>query len=372
MLKKLIIALPLTLVLMAGFWLFERSQSYRGGIFPAPFEFTQSGDQISVESPILILGDRMALHLGRFKENLALEVSQGLSKPIKIEVLAGEFDGVHRTINKMENFTKWPKLIIYTGGSTELFEERFLKTQSSIIRTNIARYQDDQWRTLLMVWPGFARFLYEPVQRVKLPQEVVRSDKKISETDYQARLELNYQLYEILLNRMVELVREKKQNIILMTVPVNLDIGPRKSCSITYSESVKKELEEIKSLIKNQDYKSAYPKTKSLVDATIANAEVLWLHGRVALKVGRKMEARDSLKRAAAFDCEFWRSNEVTNNIIRKVAQEQRVTLYDFADVVENQWTLNTTFFDDIFAQNLYYDKATQTLSIAIKKMLNI
>lgn len=372
MLIKLIIAIPAGLLLFGSYWLYERSSSYRGGIFPTPYEFSSSTDQIAVEAPILITGDRMALHLARFKENLALEVSQGLSKPIKIEVLAQEYDGIHRTLAQMENLSKWPKLIVYTGGSTELFEERFLKSQIPKIRTNIGRYQDDQWRTLLMIWPTFAKFLYEPLQRAKLPAMASENEKEISEVEYQARLELNYQLYEILLNRFVELARQNKQNIILVTVPVNLDIEPRKTCSLTYTDKVKKEIEEIRALIKNQDYKSAYPKTQDLTLATLANAEVFWLHGRVAMKLGKKLEARENLKKAAAFDCEFWRANEVTNNIIRKVAQEQRVTLYDFAEVVEDQWTLNTTFFDDIYAQNLYYDKAVQTLAVAIRKILKI
>ncbi len=372
MLIKLIIGIPVALLCMSGFWLFERYTSYRGGIFPTPYEFSSSTDQIAVEAPILILGDRMAQHLARFKESLALEISQGLSKPIKIEVLAQDYDGIHRTLEKVENLSKWPKLMIYTGGSTELFEERFLKSQIPKVRTNIARYQDDQWRTVLMLWPNFARFLYEPLQRIKLPNEVILNEKEVSEVEYQARLELNYQLYEILLNRLVEVARDKKQNIIFMTVPVNLDIEPRKTCTLAYTEKVKNEISEIKALIKKEDYKSAYPKVEELTLTSMANAEVFWLYGRVAMKLGRKLEAKESLKKAAAFDCEFWRSNEVTNNIIRKVAQEQRVTLYDFAEVVEGQWTLNTTFFDDIYPQNLYYDKAVQTLSVAIRKMLKI
>jgi hypothetical protein len=40
--------------------------------------------------------------------------------------------------------------------------------------------------------------------------------------------------------------------------------------------------------------------------------------------------------------------------------------------VVAGQWTLNTTFFDDIYPQNLYYDRAVQTLALAIRKMLKI
>lgn len=372
MLIKLIIAIPAGLLLFASFWAYDRYTSYQGGIFPTPYEFSSNTDQIAVDAAILITGDRMALHLARFKENLALEVSQGLSKPIKIDVLAQDYDAIHRTLEKTENLSKWPKLIIYTGGSTELFEERFLKSQISKVRTNIARYQDDKWRTLLMVWPTFARFLYEPLQRAKLPSEFILDEKEISEVEYQARLELNYQLYEILLNRFVEVARENKQNIILMTVPVNLDIEPRKTCSLSYTDKVKKEIEEVKALIKNQDYKSAYPKSQDLTLATLANAEVFWLHGRVAKQLGQKIEAKENLKKAAAFDCKFWRANEVTNNIIRKVAQEQRVTLYDFAEVVEGQWTLNTTFFDDIYAQNLYYDRAVQTLALAIRKMLKI
>lgn len=372
MLKKLIIILPLLGLGFGGYWLNKRVNANSGEIFPNPFTLPRGPEKIAIESPILIIGDRMADRFGLFKETMALEISSGLSKPIRIEVLAGKNDGIHRTIYKLDNIEKWPKVMIYTGGSVELIEERFYANQIPTIRTNIARYKDDRWRTLLMLWPDFSYFLYEPIKQIPLTETPKIIENQENEQDYQARLELSYQMYEILLNIFVEKARDQNQFLILMTVPINLDIEPKKTCSVSYSPEVKKEIEEIKRLIKNNDYKSAYPRSLDLSLATFANAEVFWLHGLTSKKVGRFAEAKDSLHKAAAFDCLSWRSNQVTNNIIRKVAQEQKIALYDFAAIIEEDWNTNTTFFDEINPQNLYYEKAAQDLGLLIKKVLKL
>ena len=63
---------------------------------------------------------------------------------------------------------------------------------------------------------------------------------------------------------------------------------------------------------------------------------------------------------------------ETHNSIIRQVAQDHQVLLFDFARLVENEYTENTTFFDEIHPQNLYYEKGMQQLGLLIKSILKL
>lgn len=372
MLKNLLILLPFIALSAGGFWVWQRVESNPDGVIPVPYVLPAVSEKIAVDAPLLIVGDRMAKRFGLFKETLSLEISTGLSKPLKTGVLASENSGLHRTLRVLENLEAWPKIMLYTGGSEELVEEKFLTREIPTIRRNFERYADDRWRTLLMVWPDSARLIYDPLVRQVLPAEPTVTSREMTEAEYQARLELSYRIFEIELERMIELSRDKKVVLILMTVPVNLDIPPKKTCTVARTNESTRELAAIRELIRNQDYKAAYPRSKELAQNTLANAEVLFLYGQVAQRIGRSDEAKDALRKAAAFDCQSWRANEVTNNIIRKVARDHRVTLFDFADMVDEDWRKNTTFFDEIYPQDLYYEKASKALATVLRKMLKL
>lgn len=369
--KKLLIGLPLLALALGYVLVSQRMAANPEGTMPLPYRLAPATQKIAVEAPLLITGDRMAQRFGLFKEVLSLEVSQGLSKPLKTGVLAQETHAMHRTLHQMENLETWPKVIIYTGGSVEFLEERFLTTQIPTVRRNFQRYQDDTWRTLMMLWPPSARLIYDPLTRVELTETVTLAPEK-PEPETQARLELTLKLFEMELTRFVELARKNGALLILMTAPVNLDVAPKKVCSEAVNQEITQEIAAIRQLIRQQDYKAAYPRSKSLVETSLANAEVLYLHGQVAYRAGAGEEARDALRRAAAFDCRPWRATEITNNIIRQVAQVERVTLFDFAAMVEADWNQNSTFFDEIYPQDLYYEQSSKALAVVLKRLLKL
>jgi hypothetical protein len=371
MLKKLLIVLPLAVLVVGAMTLWQRIGKNPHGVMPSPYRFAEQTEKIQVDAPLLITGDRMAQRFGLFKETLSLEISQGLSKPLKVGVLAKENQGMHRTLQQMENLAQWPRVVIYTGGSEEMIEDKFLTKQIPIIRTNFIRYQDDRWRTLMMLWPVSARIIYEPLERIVLSPEIQIAAER-SEENYQAGLEINLRLYEIELLKFIEEARTNNTLLILMTVPINLDIAPKKSCEIARTKENLSEIEAVRTLLKQQDYKAAYPRAKALMEASLANAEVHYLFGQIAHRVGFNEESKMALRKAAAYDCKPWRANELTNTIIRKVAQAERVTLFDFANLVEEDWNRNSTFFDEIYPQDLYYEKANKALAIVLKRLLKI
>jgi hypothetical protein len=373
MLKKLLIYLPLLALALGGFWLWQRWNSNPAGVIPMPYTLPLASEKIDVDAPMLIVGDRMAKRFGLFKESFSLEISQGLSKPLKIGVLAQEGQGLHRTLRDLESLEKWPRVLLYTGGSEEMREEKFLTREIATTRYNFARYDDDTYRTLLMLWPDMARLIYRPIVRQVLPDQFIPGPPKaIDESEFQARLELSLKLYEIELQQLVQEAREHKSLLILMTVPVNLDVSPNKTCGFAQSPEITREINTIRELIKKQDYKTSYQRSRDLAQATLANAEVFFLAGQIASRLGKNDEAVQWLQQAVAYDCSMWRSSEITNNIIRKVARDQGVTLFDFAAMVQADWKQNTTFFDEIYPQDLYYEKASKALALVLRRILKL
>lgn len=373
MVKKLIKATVIVGLIAGGLWVGRRLIANPKGLVPLPYAFTPSTVAIRPEAPILLVGDRVGARFALFKEALALNTSTGLSKPIRIQSLARDGEGLHRTLHQLNSLQSWPQVLIYHGGSQEFSESKFLTDQIPGIQRNFRRYHDDRALTAMMLWPFLSRLIYEPITRVKLNDTLnFNSKQNFSDTEFQQRLEITYRLYELELNQLVIKARDNKALLILMTTPVNIDTPPKKTCSNAQSGAIAKEVREIRELIRQQDYKSALTRSQTLKDTTMANAEVLYLHGQIAFRNGLRNEAIESLRLAAVFDCQGHRANEVTNSIIRKVAKEQRVTLFDFAALVEKDWNRNVTFFDETYAQDLYYEKAAQYLAVVLKRVLKL
>jgi hypothetical protein len=265
-----------------GFLVYNRFSKNPEQIVPLPYEFTTQSPPVTPEAPILIIGDQMATYLARFKEHLALTISADLSTPIKIQSMARDGDGLHRTIHEMRSLTQWPQILIYQGGSEEFKEAKFKLTENENIQKNFKLYSNEKIQTLIMLYPQLSRLIYRPIDRVKLGEKPEFSSFLPSE--YLKRLETELLLYEQQLLELVNLSRLE----------------------------------------------------------------------------------------ASSYECSPWRATEVQNSIIRKVAKQQQILLFDFAQLVEREYTNNDTFFDDLHPQNQYYEKAMEQLGLVIKRILKL
>lgn len=373
MVFKLLGAVILGAFLAAGGWVWQRWSANPETVMPLPYKLARSADTLIIDAPLLIIGDRMGARFALFKDSLSEVLSRGLSKPLKIQSLAEAGFGLHRTLRQLQSLDTWPRVIFYQGGSQEMHENKFLTKEIPKIRRNFFEYADDTKQTAMMLYPALSRLIYLPYVRTILPDSPPLDPVAFkTEREFQARLEITYQLYEMELNRLVDMAREHKALLIFSTVPINIDIPPRKTCDNAASEQITKAVAAIRELVRAHDHKTAYARSKELVSGTIANAEVHYLHGQIARRVGNLAEAMDHLHQAAAYDCRSWRATQVTNNIIRKVATEQRVMLFDFARMVESDWTKNATFFDELNPQNLYYQKAVDALGSVLRRVLKL
>ncbi len=369
---SLLSAALLTIILTVGFLVWDRYQKNSESFIPFPYEFETSNTKLEVDSPILIIGDRMGERLLDYKVHLAETISTGLVSPIKIQGLAKKGKGIHRTIQDVESLSKWPQILIYHGGSEEFLEQKFLTKELKNIHSNFQLFRNDKLQTLLVLYPWFSRILYWPVEKVQLSERPSPSDEMIDETEYLKRLELELLLFEEHLKHLVSLSRDRNALLILTTTPLNLDEAPKKTCSFSTSSELQKELGKLRDFLRDNNPKEAYLESSKLMGKFLGNADLLYLHGQVARRLGKTDEALTSLVKATAYECLPWRSTEVQNSIIRKVARENQVMLFDFARMMEKNFTQEETFIDELYPQNRYYELATEQLGLAIKGILKL
>lgn len=373
-LKKVLSALLigcLVLIVTGGILVSYRASKNPEQIFPLPYEFVTKSPTVALTAPILITGDRMGVHFAKFAPDLATTISSNLDNKIKIQSIAKAGFGLHRTIHQLEGLAQWPQIVIYQGGSEEFSEPIFEPKEIKTIRVNFERYQDDRIQTALMLYPWLSRLVYEPLKRVKLAATPAL-EQSLEEAHYLRLLETQNLLYEQQLTRLVQMSKDRGSLLILTTTPVNLDVSPKRTCSFTMNLEIEKTIVELRELLAQNNPKAAYSRASDAIKLYAGNSLLYFIHGQSAKRLGLRSEAIDSLLRASAYDCEPWRANEVTNSIIRRVAESQQVLLFDFARYTEKFWSQGPTFFDEIYPQNLYYQRGTHQLGLVIKNILKL
>lgn len=358
-------------VLTAGYLVFDRYRKNPQQIFPYPYEFKTQSPGIKLDAPILITGDRMGAYFAKFNADLASAISVNLAKPIKIQSLAKSGHGLHRTLHELTGLIQWPQILIYQGASEEFSEIKFHPQDTKIIKKNFDLYKDDRVETAVMLYPWLSRIIYWPHNRVSL-DETPNLLVEVPEESYVARLETELLLFEQQLIQLVNLSKDRNTLLILTTTPLNFDIEPKKVCDFTTTIELEKELESLKELMSANNPKAAYAISSRLITQFSGNAQLFFMHGQIAKRLGKTDEAKNALLQSTAFDCRPWRASAVYNSIIRRVARNHQVILFDFAKLLENEYHQNITFFDEIYPQNLYYEQGMKQLGLVIKKILKL
>ena len=369
-LLSLILLVFLGVILTGGFFVWDRYQKNPEQIVPFPYTFQDSGDAVQLDAPILIVGDRMGHYLGKFKTTLAETISKDLAKPIKIQSIAKPGHALHRTLHELKSLTQWPQILIYQGASEEFFENKFVLSEIPQIKENFKLYGDDRIETFLILYPWLSRLVYTPIKTITMPKEP--NLVLIEEKEYLQKLETELLLFEQQLVQLVNMARDRNTLLILSTTPINLDEKPRLVCGFSTNTDIETEILSLRDLLKENNPKEAYNRSKELIKKYTGNAELLFIHGQISKRLGKTPEAIETLQSASAYDCSPWRVTEVHNSIIRKVAKENNVILFDFSRFLEGEYSQNTTFFDEIHPQNLYYDKGMEQLGLVIKRILKL
>lgn len=358
-------------ILSGGYLVFHRWRNNPERIVPYPYDFSEKAPAIKLDAPILIVGDRMGAYFGRFKAELAAKISQNLDNVIKIQSIATEGFGLHRTLHQLRSLEQWPQILIYQGGSEEFSESKFEVSEIRKISKNFSLYKDDRLHTAMILYPWLSRIVYTPLKRTQLlGTPVLKTD--LTEKEYLQKLETEILLFEEQLLELVTMSRDRNSLLILSTTPVNLDVPPKSVCSFSTNTDIERAVLELQDLVKKEDWKTAWSKATKYTVQYPGNAMLFHLEGVVGKNMNKMGEAVNSSLQASSYECTSWRATEVQNSIIRKVATSQQVILFDFSRMLEKEWSSNVTFFDELHPQNVYYDKAMNQLGIAIRKILKL
>ncbi len=371
---KILLTLSVSFILIAAFVLGERRYAKNPlSITPYPFEFRKDAyKNISADAPILIIGDRMGERLAKFIDLFTEKLSVNLSKPIKIISLSNEGDSIHRSLAKIKRLKRLPLIIIYLGGSDETYEKTFETNNLEIIQNNFELYQNDLIKSAMMVFPSLSRLIYTPVDYVHLNTKVDKDESQYSDPIFQLRMKAHYILYEAALDEFFKYIKKRNSLLIPITMPLNLDLAPSKSCYGSLTANADKELEELKTLIKEKDYKRAYNLAKDLALTNSTNADILYSYGQVLKKLNHFNQAKKYNELAMAYDCGNTRGNPIFNVILKRTAKRYNFDYFDFQQLLVDESRDNFVFLDDIYPQDVYMEKLVQGLAIKIKKRLKL
>jgi hypothetical protein len=357
----------------AATFLFYRYSKNPISEVPRPYIFRESIiEKNNTNAPILIIGDRLGHRLSKYKKMMADTISTNLSKKVEIISIAMEGEGIHRTLEKIKSLGKLPLITIYIGGSEETFEQNFSTKDINKILYNFNLYNDERVKTLLMIFPVLSKLIYKVIKHQPLGKEIKEDTNNYSDLVIQKRNIIHFKLYDENINSLFTYIKEHGSYLIALTQPLNLDIPPKKSCTGSMDELSKEKLIEVTKKIKEKDFKAAYNISKELILFSNTNANIHYLHGKITKKLGLLKESRRALELAIAYDCSQWRGNPIYNKMLKKAAQNNDVLVLDFNSLVLKEWGLNTIYSDEIYPQNLYFERVSEALSYRIKKLLKL
>lgn len=377
MIKKIFI-LTLVLLLCAGgyvFWIFSTKRTL---LTPYPYQFTLNA-QKALESElkdaeaakILIVGDQMGANLSAYTPSMIENLAQSFKAPPKIYNWSKPHEGLHRTLFKLKSLKKLPSIIIYHGASSELFEKTFSVTDKKAIFKNFEAFDDEKTISLIITFPWLSKILYQKMDYYDLGslteyKNLLPGPSRLEEK------EVAFKLFDYEMREMIDLVKDKKSNLILITTPLNLEVHPKETCQQSTSNTVIEAQQEIEELIKAGNGKAAYPKALELSNETYSNAKSFYLLGMASIGMGDLAMARSALWKATVFDCANWRGNAVYNGIMRGLAEKRQVVLIDFDQYMASAISREGLFSDEIFPQNIFYQNMVNELLESLKKILII
>lgn len=321
---------------------------------------------------VVLLGDRMGNKLGTYIPLLEESISKGLNKGIKITNLTADHEGLHRTLIKLKSLKPFPKVVLFHGGSEEYLEKKFATKDAPIILHNFGLYQKDSVQTALLFSQETSKFIYAPVERIKLTPEYTPSLERYTDSEILTRQEVMFKIYEKEFAEFIEYTKAHDSILVIISTPLNLDIPPKRPCEMEDYSSFNEKKETLESLKKTGDFKSAYNLLMELAPTNQGNAEYFFELGQILKNLNQKNQGIAEIEKSMAFDCKLWRGGEIYNVIQKRAAGKYEVFYFDFSQMLKDQWGNNLTFFDELYPQDFYYQKAVNILGSMLKKYFKI
>lgn len=364
----IIVAIPLYL----GFYLSKRQTL----IYPSTYLFTSTPFPRADEAQsahFLILGDKMALSLEEEKSLLLEKISHGLSKPITLFNWGTKDEGIHRTREKLTRLPKLPPVILYYGGSDEFVEPRINLNDYEKIKENLSTYNNSEMLTLITIYPPLSKILYKPQTIFKLsPDKINYKTIETIDITRQQEFELLYLFFEYELEEMAIFTKSKQSTLILATLPLNHQVGPKRVCSNSTNDNLDKILDDIEEKILQGNFKSTHQELVDITTQIEGNGRAHFLLSKTARALGDTKRAYSEFLKSTAYDCDQWRGNGVYNAIIRKVATKHNLPLIDFEKRIFFETSDESLFLSDLYPQKLFQHTFINEVVKEVRLRLNI
>ena len=371
--KKILLTFIILVIASIGYLYKFRYLEDKTSIGPMPFEFSPGAyAPIKVDAPILIVGDMMAQRLSKFKELLENSLAKNYTQGIKVESIATEGESIYRTLHKIKSLKQVPLIILLMSNQDTFKEQIFKDKDLALIKDNIKLFKNEYIKTLLMIFPDLAKIIYTPVRPIKLTGKPNKETKAKEDSIYQNRKLVHYALYDFALEELINYTKKANSLVINITTPLNLSLPPAKSCDGSISKTSLADLEKAESSFKKNDYKLTYNLSKELILLNPYHARSQYLLSQSAFKLQKFREYQNSGSLALSLDCKNQGGDPVLNSIMIKLAKQYEVALLDFDKLIVDQSKSNFTFIEDIYPQDLYFEKIISTVSSLLKKRLRL
>jgi tetratricopeptide (TPR) repeat protein len=197
-------------------------------------------------------------------------------------------------------------------------------------------------------------------------------DSNYASSELFLRQEVEFKLYSEEFKEFVQYIKSKDSILILISIPYNLDVPPRRVCESSITDDFKEAKTKIEALKQSGDYKSLLSLLNETIKNNPGNAELYFELGMALKNLGRKPEGITNIELSMAYDCDLWRGGEIYNTIARTIAAKEEIFYFDFSQLIKDQWGMNELFSDDFYPQNVYYEKAMENLGGLLKQQLKI
>lgn len=320
---------------------------------------------------ILIVGDRMAQPLSNYTKELSEELGKNFKSPPVIYNWSKPHEGLHRTVFKLKSLKKLPQIVVYLGASSELFEKTFSVSDFSAVIKNFQTYDDEKIISLIITFPWLSKILYKKMTfyelgAIKEYKNTLPPELKMKEK------EMSFLLFHYGLKEMIDLVKDKKSSLVLITTPLNLEVPPKETCATSTTPTAIEMQQEIEALLQLGIFKKAYTDALLLSNETPANAYSFFLLGKASQGQGNLASAREAFNKAIVYDCVNWRGNAVYNSILRSEAKRRQIVLIDFDLSLSSALSKEGLFIDELFPQNLFYQNMVTELKDVLKNFLSV
>ncbi len=377
MIKKIFLSI-LVLILLSGGYLYWSLSAKKTLITPYPYTF--NANAVAALTPelkdaesakILIVGDRMAQALNNYTPEIETELAKNFKRAPKIYNWAKPHEGLHRTLFKLKSLKKFPSIIIYHGASSELYEQTFSIADKKAIFKNFSQYDDERIISLIITFPWLSKVFYKKMHYYELGA-IKEYNNRLPGMERMNEKEISFKLFSYEMREMIDLIKDKKSTLVIITTPLNLEVAPKETCSDSTTNTVIEYQQEIEAMINQGNFKKAFPEAQALANETYSNARSFYLLGKSSLGLGDLKTARENFQKATVFDCSNWRGNAVYNAIMKAEAQRRQVTVIDFDQYMSASLSKEGLFSDDLFPQNLFYQSMIAELKETLKKILSV